>query len=67
MARDHRLTGLWVAVSVLFGLFIGAVAALLKWSDSHAVAAALLTGGTACGGAITLALVVINTLRRGTP
>ncbi|MGW2696620.1 hypothetical protein [Streptomyces sp. NPDC001296] len=64
MRRDQRLVGLWVAVSILFGLFIGAATALIRWSDDHQ-AAALLTGGAGCGGTITLALVVINTLRRG--
>ncbi|MGW5254016.1 hypothetical protein [Streptomyces sp. NPDC004012] len=65
MRRDQRLVGLWVAVSILFGLFIGAATALIRWSDDHQAAAALLTGGAGCGGTITLALVVINTLRRG--
>jgi len=63
MDNDDRLIGLWVAVAVMFGLFVGAAAGVIAWSGGHRAAAAMLAGGAACGGAITLFLLVINTLR----
>jgi hypothetical protein len=61
--NNNGLIGLWVAVAVLTGLFIGAAAGLIAWSGGHHVAAAALTGGAACGATITLCLLIINTLR----
>lgn len=63
MNNDIRLIGLWVAMAVVFGLFVGAAAGGVAWSGGHHVAAAMLTGGAACGGTITLCLLIINTLR----
>jgi hypothetical protein len=60
---DSRLVGLWVAVAVLFGLIVGAAAGVIAWSGGHHTAAAMLAGGGACGGTITLGVLVINTLR----
>jgi hypothetical protein len=60
--NDSRLIGLWVAVAVLFGLFVGAAAGVIAWSGGRHVAA-MLAGGAACGGTITLCLLIINTLR----
>jgi hypothetical protein len=61
--NDNRLIGLWVAVAVLLGLFVGAAAGLIAWSGGHHAASAMLAGGGACGGTITLCVLVINTLR----
>lgn len=61
--NDNRLIGLWVAVAVLLGLFAGAAAGLIAWSGGHHAASAMLAGGGACGGTITLCVLVINTLR----
>jgi hypothetical protein len=63
MDNDNRLIGLWVAVAVMFGLFVGAASGVIAWSGGHRAAAAMLAGGAACGGTITLFLLVINTLR----
>lgn len=63
MNNDNRLIGLWVAVAMLFGLFVGAAAGVIAWSGGHHAAAAILAGGAACGGTITLGLLIINTLR----
>lgn len=63
MNDDNRLIGLWVAVAVLLGLFVGATAGLIAWSGGHHAPSAMLTGGGACGGTITLCVLVINTLR----
>ena len=62
MNNDNRLIGLWVAVAVLLGLFVGAAAGVIAWSGGHP-AAAMLVGGGACGGTITLCVLIINTLR----
>ncbi|HUY45912.1 MAG TPA: hypothetical protein VMV92_09330 [Streptosporangiaceae bacterium] len=63
MDNDNRLIGLWVAVAVLLGLFVGAAAGVIAWSGGHHAAAAMLAGGGACGGTITLCVLIINTLR----
>lgn len=63
MNNDNWLIGLWVAVAVLLGLFVGAAAAVIAWSGGHHAAAAMLVGGGACGGTITLCVLIINTLR----
>jgi len=60
---DNRLIGLWVAVAVMFGLFVGAASGVMAWSAGHHAAAAALAGGATCGGTITLCLLIINTLR----
>jgi hypothetical protein len=61
--NDNRLLGLWVAVAVLLGLFVGAAAGVIAWSGGHHIATAMLTGGGTCGGTITLCVLIINTLR----
>ena len=63
MNYDNRLIGLWVAVAVLLGLFVGAGAGVIAWSGDHHAAAAMLAGGGAGGGTITLCVLIINTLR----
>lgn len=63
MNNDNQLIGLWVAVAMMFGLFVGAAAGVIAWSGGHHAATAMLAGGTACGGTITLCLLIINTLR----
>ena len=62
MNNDNGLIGLWVAVAVLLGLFVGAVAGVIAWSGGHHAPAAMLAGGSACGGTITLCVLIINTL-----
>jgi hypothetical protein len=62
--NDNQLIGLWVAVAVMFGLFVGTAAGVIVWSAGHHAAAAMLAGGAACGGTITLCLLIINTLRK---
>jgi hypothetical protein len=61
--NDNRLIGLWIAMAVLLGLFVGAAAGVIAWSGGHHAAAAMLTGGGAFGGTITLCVLIINTLR----
>ena len=47
----------------MFGLFVGAAAGVIAWSGGHHTAAAMLAGGGACGGTVTLCVLIINTLR----
>lgn len=63
MNNDNRLIGLWVAVAVLLGLFVGAAAGVIAWTGGHHAPSAMLTGGATCGGTITLCVLIINTLR----
>lgn len=63
MNEDNRLVGVWVALGVLLGMLVGAATSGLVWADSHHAVACVLAGGAACGGTITLTLLIINTLR----
>jgi hypothetical protein len=60
---NNGLIGLWVAVAVLLGLFVGAAAGVVAWSGNHHPGAAMLTGGGACVTTITVFLLIINTVR----
>jgi hypothetical protein len=60
---NNGLIGLWIAVAVLLGLFVGAVAGVVAWGGNHHPGAAMLTGGGACVATITIFLLIINTLR----
>jgi hypothetical protein len=59
---SNGLIGLWIAVVVLLGLFVGAGAGVLAWSERHRVAAAVLTGGGAFGATVTLGIMILNAL-----
>lgn len=61
--NNNRLIGLWVAVAVLFGLIVGTAAGVIAWSGGYHAAAAVFAGSSACGGTITLCVLIINTLR----
>ena len=60
---DKVALALWVAISVLLGMIVGAAAGAAKWSVDHQPGMTALVGGGAFGGTVTLALLVINTLR----
>ena len=60
---NNGLIGLWVAIAVLLGLFVGAAAGVIAWSGNQEPGAAVLTGGGACVATITIVLLIINTLR----
>jgi hypothetical protein len=55
--------GLWVAMVVLLGLFVGGGAGVIAWIGGYSAAGAVFTAGGACGGTITLGLLIIRTLR----
>ena len=65
MNPDNGLLAVWAALAVLLGLVVGAMAGLVKWAEARNVPKALLTAGAACGGTITLTVVLINMLTHG--
>lgn len=58
------LLPLWFAVALLFALLVGAAAGLLAWRGGYRPASAIVAGGYAFGGALTLAILVIRLFRR---
>lgn len=54
----------WIGFAALLALFIGTGAGVLAWLSGQVPAAAILTGGVAFGGTMTLTLVIINLLCR---
>jgi hypothetical protein len=61
--QDHLLP-VWVAIGVLCGMLVGAAAGVASWLDDGRVPHAVLVGGAAFGGTVTLAILLIATLRR---
>jgi hypothetical protein len=49
----------WVAFSVVFGLFAGVGAGVLTWLDGHSPAGSILAGFGSCAGGIVLFLGVV--------
>lgn len=54
---------LWIALAALTALVIGAAAGVLGWLSGQTIAGAVLTGGVALGGTLTLAVLIINSFR----
>jgi hypothetical protein len=52
----------WIALALLLGLFVGTWAGALGWLSGQAVATAVLTGGTAFAGTVTLATLIKSAL-----
>ena len=61
---EDRLVSVWLAIGVLFALFVGTCAGMLGRLSGQSVAAAVLTGGTCFGGTVTLVVLIIGLLRR---
>jgi hypothetical protein len=59
----------WVALGIVFGLFVGTAAGLLTWVDGSSPAAAIMFGGAAFTGAVVLfvGILVLFTGRPGGP
>ncbi|WP_459709417.1 hypothetical protein [Actinophytocola sp. KF-1] len=51
---------MWLAFAMIVALFVGTAAGVLGWLSGQSPAAAVLTGGVAFGGTLTLAIVVIR-------
>jgi hypothetical protein len=62
-SRD-RLVPVWIALATILSLFVGTGAGLLAWLGGQVPATAILTGGVAFGGTLTLAVLIINVLHR---
>jgi hypothetical protein len=58
------LVSVWIALSVLFALFVGSGAGVLAWLGGQTAATAVLTAGEAFGGTLTVALVIVALLSR---
>jgi hypothetical protein len=59
---QDRLLPVWLALGLVFALFVGTGAGVLAWLSGQSVAGAVLTGGAACGGTITLVVLIIRLL-----
>ncbi|GAB1509825.1 hypothetical protein JCM33774_18660 [Actinophytocola sp. KF-1] len=58
--RRDPLRAVWLAFAMIVALFVGTAAGVLGWLSGQSPAAAVLTGGVAFGGTLTLAIVVIR-------
>jgi hypothetical protein len=53
----------WIALGLMLALLVGIIAGVLGWLSGQVVAAAILTGGVAFGGAVSLALAILKAMR----
>jgi hypothetical protein len=60
---DSAVKALWVALCMMLALLVGVAAGVLAWLGGQHVPSAILIGGGAFGGTLTLALMVMNALR----
>jgi hypothetical protein len=61
---EDRLVPVWLAIGVLFALFIGTCAGVLGRLSGQGAATAVLTGGMCFGSTVTLVILIIGLLRR---
>jgi hypothetical protein len=54
----------WLALSALIAALVGVGAGILLWQAHREAAAAVLKGAAAFGATLTLALLIIETVRR---
>jgi hypothetical protein len=59
---NESTKALWVALSVVFALVTGIGAGVLAWMGGQRPATAVLIGGSAFGGTLGVALMVLNAL-----
>lgn len=55
-----RFRLVWFIFAVIFASAVSVVAGLLRYANGHDIASSVITGGIAFGGALTLAIIVIN-------
>jgi len=60
--RDPAIKALWVTVCILIGFLVAVAASILAWRGGQNPPAAILIGGGAFGGTVTLALMIMNAL-----
>jgi hypothetical protein len=61
--RD-RLIPVWVAIGIVSAFVVGESAGILAWLSGEKIPAAILAGGGAFVGAITVVVLVIGLFRR---
>jgi hypothetical protein len=57
-----ELVPVWFAIGLVFAVFVGTGAGILGWQSGQKPAAAVLTGGKAFAGILTLIVLVISLL-----
>ncbi|QFU90937.1 hypothetical protein [Amycolatopsis sp. YIM 10] len=60
---DQGLLAVWISIAVVFSLLAAGVAGLLAWAGGLKPPAAVLTGGGAFLGFMTLGLAIIGIFR----
>ncbi len=61
---EDSLVPVWLAIGVLFALFVGTCAGILDKLGGQSVPAAVLTGGMCFGSTVTLVVLIIGLLRK---
>jgi len=64
MSVNRSVRRLHVALSILFGLIVALVAGILARANASTMPGAILYGGSAFGVALSLALSVLEALKR---
>jgi hypothetical protein len=62
----HSLRPVWFALILLFALAIGVTCGLLFWTDSHRLAAAVMSGGGAFAASVVLGMATYQFLHETT-
>ncbi|MFI0351848.1 hypothetical protein [Actinomadura sp. 9N407] len=57
---DRRIRFLFILIAILLGVIVALVAGILTGAAGNSVPQAILTGGTAFAGTVTLALLVMS-------
>jgi hypothetical protein len=60
---DSAIKALWVALCIMFALLVGVAGGILAWLGGQHPPGAILIGGGAFGGTVTVALMIMNVLR----
>ena len=60
--QDPAIKALWVALCMMLALVIGVATGILAWLGGQHPPGAILIGGGAFGGTVTLALMIKNAL-----
>ena len=60
--QDPNINTLWVALCIILALIVGVAAGILAWLGGQHPPAAILIGGGAFGGTVTLTLMIKNAL-----
>lgn len=62
--KDDPFLAVWFALGLLFALIVGVAAGVLGRVGGDSLATAVLTGGGAFGGTLTLVVLVIKLFKR---